>query len=125
MLSKISELQARQVINIADGKCLGNIKDIELDWEQGTIRALILPNPTSLWGLLQNKDELIISWQQVVRIGVDVVLVDIKPQNDNKNRRSRKGQNEEKWQTELAAYQDELALEQPSQKSRKMVLHLQ
>ncbi len=125
MLSKISELQARQVINIADGKCLGNIKDIELDWEQGTIRALILPNPTSLWGLLQNKDELIISWQQVVRIGVDVVLVDIKPQNDNKNRRSRKSQSEEKWQAELAAYQDELALEQPSQKSRKMVLHLQ
>ena len=31
MQSKISELEERQIINIADGKCLGSMKDIELD----------------------------------------------------------------------------------------------
>ena len=27
MSAKISDLQERQIVNIADGKCLGNIKD--------------------------------------------------------------------------------------------------
>ena len=31
MSAKISDLQERQIVNIADGKCLGNIKDIELN----------------------------------------------------------------------------------------------
>ena len=44
MSAKISDLQERQIVNIADGKCLGNIKDIELNVLDGTIQALVLPN---------------------------------------------------------------------------------
>ena len=29
MSEKISDLQERQIVNSADGKCLGNIKDVE------------------------------------------------------------------------------------------------
>ena len=43
MQSKISELEERQIINIADGKCLGSMKDIEVDLEEGRIRAIVLP----------------------------------------------------------------------------------
>ena len=52
MQSKISELEERQIINIADGKCLGSMKDIEVDLEEGRIRAIVLPGSTGLWGLL-------------------------------------------------------------------------
>lgn len=109
MQSKISELQERQIINIADGKCLGSMKDIELDLEEGRIKNIVLPGNSSLWGLLQSRDELLIPWENVVRIGVDVVLVDMpKPATA----RSRKGlrnnrQEPEKWQQELEAYQNE------------------
>lgn len=109
MQSKISELQERQIINIADGKCLGSMKDIELDLEEGRIKNIVLPGNRGLWGLLQSRDELLIPWENVVRIGVDVVLVDMpKPETA----RGRKGlrnnrQEPEKWQQELEAYQNE------------------
>ena len=88
MQSKISELEERQIINIADGKCLGSMKDIELDLEEGRIRAIVVPGGTGLWGLLPNRDELLIPWEKVVRIGIDVVLVDLPPAEAPKSERS-------------------------------------
>ena len=109
MQSKISELQERQIINIADGKCLGSMKDIELDLDEGKIRHLVLAGGSGLWGLLPAKDELIIPWENVVRIGVDVVLVDLPPQGSLKGHRWRFGSDKpQPWQEELEAYQNEL-----------------
>lgn len=119
MLSKISELQERQIINVADGKCLGSIKDIELDWEKGVIKSLVLPQNSSFWGLLQNRDELLIPWEQVVRIGVDVILVDFTPAAAPKNRKIRHKQQSEQWQLELEAYQNEI-----ENKQGKLIFHL-
>lgn len=123
MLSKISELQERQIINIADGKCLGSIKDIELDWEKGVIKSLVLPQNSSFWGLLQNKDELLIPWEQVVRIGIDVILVDFTPVAVSKSRKIRHKQESEQWQLELEAYQDEISEFQKSNQG-KLIFHL-
>lgn len=110
MQSKISELEERQIINIADGKCLGSMKDIELDLEEGRIRAIVVPGGTGLWGLLPNRDELLIPWEKVVRIGIDVVLVDLPPAEAPKARRWRLSADKaEHWQEELEAYQNELA----------------
>ena len=110
MQSKISELEERQIINIADGKCLGSMKDIELDLEEGRIRYIVLPGSTGLWGLLQNRDELLIPWENVVRIGIDVVLVNLPPAEAPKPRRWRlSADKSEHWQEELEAYQNELS----------------
>ena len=54
MSAKISDLQERQIVNIADGKCLGNIKDIELNMRLGVIQALVLPGIGGFRGFLQN-----------------------------------------------------------------------
>lgn len=113
MLSKISDLQERQIINIADGKCLGGVKDIEIDIERGCIRALILPGNSGLWGMLQSRDEIVIPWSCVVRIGIDVVLIDMAELGGEKPRKLRKSQADEEealWQKELAQYQNELGL---------------
>jgi len=40
---KISELRTRDVINIVDGKKLGNIIDIDLDLENGRVLGLVMP----------------------------------------------------------------------------------
>ena len=110
MQAKISELEERQIINIADGKCLGSMKDIEVDLEEGRIRAIVLPGSTGLWGLLQNRDELLIPWENVVRIGIDVVLVNLPPAETSKSRRWRLSADKSAhWQEELEAYQNELA----------------
>lgn len=109
-------LMERQVVNIADGKCLGNIKDIELNLWTGSIEALILPALNGFWHRLQNAGELVIGWEKVVRIGVDVILIDAPELSQydtvfQKGRRKRTQQDNSAsplWQQEVEAYQEEL-----------------
>lgn len=111
MRAKISDLQERQIVNIADGKCLGNIKDIELNVREGTIQALVLPATGGFLAILQNQGELLIPWQKVVRIGVDVVLIDMPELAEPTVRgvgRRRRRKEAEAWQQEVQQYQQEL-----------------
>lgn len=82
MLVKVSDLRDREIINIHDGRRLGPIKDIELDLEKGKIQALVLPGYAwgKIWGLFGRSDDLIITWEKIVRIGVDVILVEVSGQ---------------------------------------------
>ncbi|MGR6835634.1 YlmC/YmxH family sporulation protein [Syntrophomonas erecta] len=73
---KISDLRSRDVINILDGKKLGNILDIDLDLENGRVISLILPGRTR--GLIFSKrEEITVPWNKIVRIGRDVILVEV------------------------------------------------
>lgn len=74
---KISELKLRDVINIADGKRLGLIKDIDIDLDTGKIKAIILPGNNRAFSFFSRSDEMIVNWEKIVRIGVDVILVDL------------------------------------------------
>ncbi|MBE3587728.1 MAG: YlmC/YmxH family sporulation protein [Thermoanaerobacteraceae bacterium] len=77
---KISDLRMREVINVADGRRLGPIKDIDIDLENGRISAIILPAQGSnrLFNLFGREDEIVVPWQKIKRIGVDVILVDLR-----------------------------------------------
>lgn len=72
---KISDFQTKDVINIADGKKLGQISDLELDLRQGHIEAIVVPSSGRFFGLLGGSTEVIIPWKNIVKIGMDVVLV--------------------------------------------------
>lgn len=79
---KISDFQTKDVINIVDGKKLGQISDLELDLKQGRIEAIVVPNYSKFLGLFGGGAELIIPWRHIVKIGADVVLVkmeEVKP----------------------------------------------
>ncbi|MBC7344129.1 MAG: YlmC/YmxH family sporulation protein [Clostridia bacterium] len=77
---KISDLRLREVINVADGKMLGTIRDVELDIEEGRVRAFILPGAGSkVWGLIGRGEELIVPWENVRTIGIDCILVEVPP----------------------------------------------
>ena len=114
MTANSIQLQERQVVNIADGKCLGNLKDIELNIWTGRIESLVLPAINGFWNRLQNSGELVISWDKVVRIGVDVILVDVPELSEYEmlfGKGKRKKQNKKTdtplWQQEVQAYRDE------------------
>ncbi|MFD3258514.1 YlmC/YmxH family sporulation protein [Paenibacillus lentus] len=72
---KISDFQAKDVINVVDGKRLGHISDLELDLRQGTIEAIVVPVNSKFMGLFGGGSDLIIPWKNIVKIGSDVVLV--------------------------------------------------
>lgn len=65
------------MINIEDGRRLGVIRDIELDLLEGKVKAIVLPGSPRLLGLLGRRDDLIVTWERIKKIGVDVILVDL------------------------------------------------
>ncbi|HQA06517.1 MAG TPA: YlmC/YmxH family sporulation protein [Syntrophomonadaceae bacterium] len=73
---KISDLRTRDVINILDGKKLGNIIDIDLDLDNGKVLALVLPGRVKGF-LFTKREEVVVPWQKIVRIGRDVILVEV------------------------------------------------
>lgn len=74
-MMKITELQSKDVVNIADGKKLGHIQDLELDLRQGAIKAIVVPTEQKLFSWLSNGQEVVIPWNNIVKIGSDVILV--------------------------------------------------
>ncbi|WCF10065.1 YlmC/YmxH family sporulation protein [Paenibacillus thiaminolyticus] len=72
---KISDFQTKDVINIVDGKKLGQVSDVELDLKQGRIEAIVVPNYSKFLGFFGGGTELVIPWRNIVKIGADVVLV--------------------------------------------------
>ncbi|OMF22766.1 YlmC/YmxH family sporulation protein [Paenibacillus sp. FSL H8-0548] len=73
---KISDFQTKDVINIVDGKKLGQISDLELDLRQGRIDSIVVPQYTKFMGIFGGGGtEVVIPWRNIVKIGADVVLV--------------------------------------------------
>lgn len=75
MKVKISDFQTKDVINIVDGKKLGQISDLELDLRQGRIESIVVPNQSKFFGLFGGGTDMVIGWRNIVKIGMDVVLV--------------------------------------------------
>ncbi|WP_243289958.1 YlmC/YmxH family sporulation protein [Bacillus sp. FJAT-47783] len=71
----ISEFQVKDVINVSDGKRLGNIDDIDINVTNGKIQAIIIGNQGKMLGFFGKGDEMMIPWRNIVKIGEDVILV--------------------------------------------------
>jgi YlmC/YmxH family sporulation protein len=76
-MNRSSDFRQKEVINLSDGRRLGFVSDVELDLEEGKIDAIILPGVGKLFGILGKDNEFVIPWEKIVRIGEDVILVDL------------------------------------------------
>jgi len=72
---KTSELRLKDVVNVVDGRRLGTIADFDLDLEAGQIKAFVISGQGRLLGLFSKDRDTLVQWQQVEKIGEDVVLV--------------------------------------------------
>lgn len=86
---KISDFQTKDVINIIDGKKLGQISDLELDLRQGRIDSIVVPAATRFFGMFGGGTDIVIPWRNIVKIGADVVLVKL---DDAKPYRAEEGE---------------------------------
>lgn len=75
-MTKTSELRSREVIDVVNGRRLGMVTDLEIDAETGRIMALVVPGSHRLLGWIGKNDEIVIPWEKIHKIGVDVILVD-------------------------------------------------
>jgi YlmC/YmxH family sporulation protein len=80
-MMKTSELRAREVINMTDGRRLGLASDLEIDVETGRIRAIVVPGSGRWLSWLGKNDEVVIPWDRIRKIGIDVILVDVAGDN--------------------------------------------
>ena len=76
---KFTDLPCKEVICISDGRRLGFVCDARVELPEGNIVAIIVPGPAKLYGVLGRRDDYVIPWNCICRIGPDIILVDIKP----------------------------------------------
>ena len=79
MSVKFTQLQCKEVICVQDGRRLGFISDVVVEVPGGTVCSLVVPAPSRLLGCFGSREDYLIPWSAVCRIGPDVVLVDIQP----------------------------------------------
>ncbi len=73
---RISDLQSKDIVNINDGKRIGRIIDIEISPE-GKIIYLVVEQKRAVRAFItSNLQDTTISYNQIKKIGEDVILVD-------------------------------------------------
>lgn len=72
---RLSELQDKDVINIKDGKKIGNIIDVKID-SSGKTTGILVERYKFLVSLFNN-NVVEINWNDIEKIGKDVIIVNI------------------------------------------------
>lgn len=73
---RLSDLQHKDVVNVMDGSKIGNIIDIKID-SKGNMEGLIVEKSKFIVSMFTSKNEIEIKWEQIEKIGEDVILVNV------------------------------------------------
>ncbi len=76
-LMRISDLQTKDVVNQRDGRNIGKIIDMDI-LENGTINFFIVEPKKLIKRLNIYNNETTIKLSEIIKIGEDVILVDLK-----------------------------------------------
>jgi YlmC/YmxH family sporulation protein len=75
---KTADLKTKPVIEINDGRSLGIINDIEFDIDSGRVTGIVVPSADRSWSFFRQGGTVVIPWEEIVRIGTDVILVSLR-----------------------------------------------
>ena len=82
MILSYKDLRKREVVNIADGRSFGKITDLKIEFLKGLMKGIVVCDRKNSGILcLFRKNEIYIEDKNIVRIGGDVILVNIKGAN--------------------------------------------
>ena len=81
MSAKFTDLSCKEVICISDGRRLGFVQDVIIRLPEGEVSAIVVPGRCKLGGVCPPRDDFVIPWCKICRIGPDIILVDIKPED--------------------------------------------
>ena len=76
---RVTELHCKEVICVADGRRLGFVTEVEVELPKGNVVAIVVPGPCRFLGVFGRRDDFVIPWSCIRKIGPDIILVDIKP----------------------------------------------
>ncbi|WP_353094049.1 YlmC/YmxH family sporulation protein [Tissierella praeacuta] len=75
---KLSEIREKEIININNGERMGYIDDFELNLEEGRVDAIVINGMGRVLGFFGKNSEMVIAWNDIIKIGTDTILVDYK-----------------------------------------------
>ena len=75
-MGRAMTFKQKEVINLSDGRRLGYVQDVEADFTTGKITAIIVPENNKLFSM-SGKNDLVIPWDKIEKIGDDIILVKI------------------------------------------------
>lgn len=73
-LYSIANLKTMEIIDVSSGAKLGFIRDLKIDCDDYKILSILLPNQKVSW--FSKNESIEIPWSKVIKVGVDVILVD-------------------------------------------------
>ena len=76
MQTRIADLKYKEIVSVADGSRLGYVGDMEVDMDNGQVRALVVPGRLRMFGLLGREEDSYIPWSSVRRFGEDIILIE-------------------------------------------------
>lgn len=74
---KLSDLQSKNIVSVSNGKNIGNIIDVKIDESSGEIISLVVETNKNFFSFSNKGLDTEIKWQDITKIGEDVILVNI------------------------------------------------
>ncbi|AGB40691.1 sporulation protein, YlmC/YmxH family [Halobacteroides halobius DSM 5150] len=76
---RLSELEGKEIVNLHNGGRLGLIDETEMVFNPntGSLESILIPNQQGMFGFGGRNEELIIPWESVVKIGDEIVIVNL------------------------------------------------
>ncbi|MCL6560492.1 MAG: YlmC/YmxH family sporulation protein [Firmicutes bacterium] len=76
---RMCDLVGKEIVNIYNGARLGVVgeSDMAIDIESGEILSIILPRKNNFISLWVDRQQLVIPWEAVRKIGSEVIVVEL------------------------------------------------
>ena len=75
-MTSTNTLREKEVIDVLTGRRVGFVSDFLIEPCAGQITAIVLPGTTSFFSF-GKREETVIPWEHIVRIGEDAILVNV------------------------------------------------
>lgn len=76
------ELIDKDIINVKNGENIGRFTDVEIDMKKGKVTAFYIEdNNVKLFSFFNKPKSMVIKWEEIVKIGLDVIVVDYETDN--------------------------------------------
>ncbi len=88
METSFNDLRNKEVINVLNGRLLGNICDVIIDMSRNCVLGFMVPNCKSFFNFFRPHQEIFIPFCNICKIGEDVILVEVveTPRQKSRNR---------------------------------------
>ena len=78
------DLAEKDVVNIKNGEVIGRFDDVEIDTRKGKITAFYIEEGSKFMGMLGKTKPKRIRWEEILKIGMDVIIVNVDDDKNNK-----------------------------------------